>query len=148
MDRETIGTSGLDPALVDAYRTADYHVTGCEPAFVLHVDERSPALAALYAATGSACSAWLTACNPASVLWTDEANDVAQRSLKLRLARGGIRGIDGFGADDYAGFIELIGLACTHVPMRVVGCCLMPNHFHLVVETPQANLFDGMKWLL
>lgn len=26
--------------------------------------------------------------------------------------------------------------------------CLMPNHFHLVVETPQPNLFDGMKWLL
>ena len=101
MDRETIGTSGLEPALVDAYRPADYHVTGCEPAFVLHVDERSPALAALYAATGSACSAWLTACNPASVLWTDEANDVAQRSLKLRLARGGIRGIDGFGADPH-----------------------------------------------
>jgi putative transposase len=25
---------------------------------------------------------------------------------------------------------------------------LMPNHFHLVVETPQANLGDGMKWFL
>ena len=24
----------------------------------------------------------------------------------------------------------------------------MPNHFHLVVETPQANLVVGMKWLL
>ena len=22
----------------------------------------------------------------------------------------------------------------------------MPNHFHLVVETPQANLVVGMKW--
>ena len=26
--------------------------------------------------------------------------------------------------------------------------CLMPNHFHLVVETPQANLVAGMKWFL
>ncbi|MCL4786660.1 MAG: transposase [Verrucomicrobia bacterium] len=24
----------------------------------------------------------------------------------------------------------------------------MPNHFHLVVETPQANLVAGMQWLL
>jgi len=24
----------------------------------------------------------------------------------------------------------------------------MSNHFHLVVETPKANLVDGMKWLL
>ena len=26
--------------------------------------------------------------------------------------------------------------------------CLMSNHFHLVVETPQPNLVVGMKWLL
>jgi len=26
--------------------------------------------------------------------------------------------------------------------------CLMGNHFHLVVETPDANLVVGMKWLL
>src|SRR5215831_5591653 len=24
----------------------------------------------------------------------------------------------------------------------------MSNHFHLVVETPRANLVDGMKWFL
>jgi len=24
----------------------------------------------------------------------------------------------------------------------------MENHFHLVVETPQPNLVDGMKWFL
>src|SRR5258706_9963506 len=24
----------------------------------------------------------------------------------------------------------------------------MSNHFHLVVETPKANLVEGMKWLL
>ena len=26
--------------------------------------------------------------------------------------------------------------------------CLMRNHFHLVLETPQPNLVFGMKWLL
>ena len=24
----------------------------------------------------------------------------------------------------------------------------MPNHFHLVIETPQPNLVEGMKWFL
>jgi REP-associated tyrosine transposase len=24
----------------------------------------------------------------------------------------------------------------------------MSNHFHVVLETPNANLVDGMKWLL
>jgi REP element-mobilizing transposase RayT len=31
---------------------------------------------------------------------------------------------------------------------QVQALCLMPNHFHLVVETPQANLVAGMKWFL
>jgi len=26
--------------------------------------------------------------------------------------------------------------------------CLMKTHFHLVVESPRANLVPGMKWLL
>jgi REP element-mobilizing transposase RayT len=31
---------------------------------------------------------------------------------------------------------------------QVQAYCLMRNHFHLVVETPQANLVTGMKWSL
>ena len=31
---------------------------------------------------------------------------------------------------------------------QVHALCLMPNHFHLVVETPGANLVAGMKWFL
>ncbi len=31
---------------------------------------------------------------------------------------------------------------------RCHAYCLMPNHFHLVLETPQPNLVAGMKWLL
>ena len=37
---------------------------------------------------------------------------------------------------------------CDKTGWQVHACCLMPNHFHLVVETPQANLVAGMKWLL
>jgi hypothetical protein len=31
---------------------------------------------------------------------------------------------------------------------QVHAFCLMNNHFHLVVETPQPNLAAGMKWFL
>ena len=31
---------------------------------------------------------------------------------------------------------------------QVHAYVLMPNHFHLVVETPQPNLVAGMKWFL
>jgi putative transposase len=31
---------------------------------------------------------------------------------------------------------------------QVHAYCLMGNHFHLVVETPEANLVAGMRWLL
>ena len=30
---------------------------------------------------------------------------------------------------------------------QVHAYCLMPNHYHLVVETPNANLVEGMAWL-
>src|SRR5262249_30639513 len=31
---------------------------------------------------------------------------------------------------------------------QVHALCLMSNHFHLVVETPRANLVVGMRWFL
>ena len=31
---------------------------------------------------------------------------------------------------------------------QVHANCLMRNHFHLVLETPDANLVAGMRWFL
>jgi putative transposase len=45
-------------------------------------------------------------------------------------------------------FIATLGEACVKTGWQVPALCLMPNHFHLVVETPQPNLVAGMKWLL
>ena len=36
-------------------------------------------------------------------------------------------------ADDYHAFVRLLRQACARVRMRLVGLCLMPNHFHLVL---------------
>ncbi len=44
-------------------------------------------------------------------------------------------------------FLECLGLSCRAKDWRLHGWCLMGNHYHLLIETPQPNLVDGMKWL-
>ena len=45
-------------------------------------------------------------------------------------------------------FLETLGQTCAKTGWQVHAYVLMGNHFHVVVETPQANLSLGMKWLL
>jgi REP element-mobilizing transposase RayT len=45
-------------------------------------------------------------------------------------------------------FVETLAEACAKTGWEVHAYVLMPNHFHLVVETPQPNLVAGMKWFL
>lgn len=45
-------------------------------------------------------------------------------------------------------FLKTMGETCQKADFQVHAYCLMPNHFHLVLETPNANLVAGMKWLL
>ncbi|MDQ2947623.1 MAG: transposase [Acidobacteriota bacterium] len=49
---------------------------------------------------------------------------------------------------DRTEFMRTLGEACAKTGWQVHAYCLMRNHFHLVVETPQPNLSLGMKWLL
>jgi REP element-mobilizing transposase RayT len=44
-------------------------------------------------------------------------------------------------------FLATLGEACLKTGWQVHAYCLMPNHFHLVVETPRASLVAGMNWL-
>ena len=45
-------------------------------------------------------------------------------------------------------FLRTLGQVCLKTGWQVHAYCLMSNHFHLVIETPQANLCIGMKWFL
>jgi len=45
-------------------------------------------------------------------------------------------------------FLKTLAEACQKTGWQVHAYCLMRNHFHLVVETPNANLVDGMRWFL
>ena len=49
---------------------------------------------------------------------------------------------------DREAFLATLAEACGKTGWEVHALCLMSNHFHLVVETPQGNLVAGMKWLL
>jgi putative transposase len=51
--------------------------------------------------------------------------------------------------DDFAAFVELMELANQRIAMRVLGYCLMPDHFHLVLWPRQdGDLSRWMQWLL
>lgn len=50
--------------------------------------------------------------------------------------------------EDRASFLRTLGEACGKTGWQVHAWCLIGNHFHLVVETPHANLVAGMRWLL
>lgn len=44
-------------------------------------------------------------------------------------------------------FIDTLEEACTKTGWLVHAFVLMGNHYHLLLETPEANLVEGMKWL-
>jgi putative transposase len=60
--------------------------------------------------------------------------------------RGDLRELIFKDDQDRGCFLETLGLACGKTDWQVHALCLMPNHFHLVVETPGGNLVAGMKW--
>jgi putative transposase len=50
------------------------------------------------------------------------------------------------GADEEL-FLKTLGEACERSGIRVWAWVLMGNHYHLLIETPAANLVEGMGWL-
>ena len=50
--------------------------------------------------------------------------------------------------EDRQRLLKALTEACEKTGWQVHAYCLMRNHFHLVIETPQPNLVAGMKWLL
>lgn len=49
--------------------------------------------------------------------------------------------------EDRQKFLATLEEAWQKTDWEVQAYCLMRNHFHLVVETPRANLVAGMKWV-
>ena len=50
---------------------------------------------------------------------------------------------------DFAAFVKLLREAGERTPVRLVGDCLMPNHFHLAIwPRADGDLSNYMMWLL
>lgn len=47
--------------------------------------------------------------------------------------------------DDYKRFIDILHEAIDLFFIRISAYCLMTNHYHLLVQTPEANLSRGMR---
>lgn len=44
-------------------------------------------------------------------------------------------------------FLKCLGEACTKASWVIHAWCVMSNHYHLCLQTPQPNLVEGMRWL-
>lgn len=49
------------------------------------------------------------------------------------------------GENDYTMFIEVLKEASEAWNIRICAYCLMPNHYHLLVQTPEANISRAMR---
>src|SRR5688500_12840220 len=71
---------------------------------------------------------------------------------RLRLPiinRGNGRGTVFHKPEDYEAFLSLLAEAKKRQRVKLFAFCLMPNHFHLVVEpADQTALSQFMQWLL
>ena len=77
------------------------------------------------------------------------------RSIRLELvggyyhvmARGNRREKIFLDDDDRRFFLQALGETCERTGWRVHAWVLMGNHYHVLLETPEPNLVEGMKWL-
>ena len=51
------------------------------------------------------------------------------------------------GKDDYTVFIDLLKELVEDYNVKIAAYCLMPNHYHLLVQTPDANISRSMRHL-
>src|ERR687896_722074 len=62
-------------------------------------------------------------------------------------ARGNNRGHVFIDDTDRRAYLTTLGRVTRWKRWRCLAYCLMPNHVHLLLETPQANLGAGMQYL-
>src|SRR5713226_10010414 len=63
------------------------------------------------------------------------------------MARGNRREAIFLDQEDAKQFVKALGEVCAMTGWRVHAWVLLSNHYHLMIETPEANLVAGMKWL-
>ena len=91
-------TTQIQPDKVRAYLATDYRLGHAAQDIVLTIGQRSERLAALFAAKGVNCGAFLTAYNPRGTLQPEAANHLAHAQLATQLEQLGHEVIAGSGS--------------------------------------------------
>jgi putative transposase len=47
---------------------------------------------------------------------------------------------------DRHSFLKTLAETCQRTGWVILAYVLMDNHYHMLVETPEANLVEGMRW--
>lgn len=118
--------SVLPPALIQAYRQAQYRVHQ-GAGFTLAVNDHSPGLAALLHGRGAESAVFITAWNPLGAALRAEENESRQRRLRGDLQARGLRVVPGRGCDEngtWEGEDSLLVLAVN----RYTACALGRRH--------------------
>jgi putative transposase len=63
------------------------------------------------------------------------------------MARGNRKATIFLDDEDRRRFFQVIDRAVVDYALRILSACLMGNHYHLVLETPERNLSDAMQFI-
>lgn len=90
----------IHPDKVRAYLATAFRLGHTAQDIVLTIGQRSERLAALFAADGVDCGAFLTAFNPRGTIQPDAANAAGHAALAGLLHAQGVRAIEGSGGEE------------------------------------------------
>ena len=93
-------TTQIHPDKVRAYLATDYRLGHTDQDIILNIGRRSERLAALFAASGVAFGAFLTAYNPRGAIQSDKANERGHAELAGKLQELGLQTIKGSGSEE------------------------------------------------
>ena len=117
-------TTQIHPDKVRAYLATDYRLGHAAQDIVLTIGQRSDRLAALFAAKGVNCGAFLTAYNPRGTLQPEAANHLAHAQLATQLEQLGHEVIAGAGSEkgtDWAAEESYFALGLALAPAKAMG---------------------------
>ena len=117
-------TTQIHPDKVRAYLATDYRLGHAAQDIVLTIGQRSERLAALFAAKGVNCGAFLTAYNPRGTLQPEAANHLAHAQLATQLEQLGHAVIEGSGSEegtDWAAEESYFALGMALEPAKAMG---------------------------
>ena len=117
-------TTQIHPDKIRAFMATDYRLGHAAQDIVLTIGQRSERLAALFAAKGVNCGAFLTAYNPRGTLQPEAANHLAHAQLATQLEQRGHEAIAGAGSEkgtDWPAEKSYFALGLALEPAKAMG---------------------------